>query len=65
MNKQEKKKFIKSIIRIVQRDIVDNVHNMPDEWDIDEVNAYIIDKFREDLLGRRKNYFRKLKKEEF
>lgn len=45
MNKAEKKRFIRQLIRNVQNDLIEAVDRLPEEWDGIELRELIADRF--------------------
>jgi len=45
MNKTEKKRFIRELISSTQQRILENVTEMPEQWDGIELRQYIAEKF--------------------
>lgn len=51
MNKRQKKRFVKELIRNVAREVLAKVEHMPDEWDGHELRKYIADRFEDANCG--------------
>lgn len=45
MTEREKRRFVKELMREVQRTIISNIPKMPEEWDGIELRQYLADKF--------------------
>lgn len=61
MTIKEQKRFIRELIRNVEKDILDKVYDFPSSWDGHELRQYIADQFAACNLGtltgaRKRNY---------